>query len=127
MEIGALICRPINPKCDECPISEKCYALNKGNPENFPTKSIRKSKPQYDVVVAIIWRNNKFYIQKRETDKMLGGLWEFPGGMVKKGEDPKIILRNKDYTYTIIYLFLNMSCKIQYQLTMRWDQTIKLR
>ena len=26
---------------------------------------------------------------------MLGGLWEFPGGIVKKGEDPKIILRRK--------------------------------
>ena len=47
------------------------------------------------MVVAIIWRDNKFYIQKRETDKMLGGLWEFPGGIVKKGEDPKIILRHK--------------------------------
>ena len=26
---------------------------------------------------------------------MLGGLWEFPGGIVNKGEDPKIILRHK--------------------------------
>ncbi len=95
MEIGALICRPINPKCDECPISEKCYALKKGNPENFPTKSIKKSKPQYDVVVAIIWRKNKFYIQKRKTYKMLGGLWEFPGGIVNKGEDPKVVLKDK--------------------------------
>ena len=30
--------------------------------------------------------------QKRNPDKMLGGLWEFPGGIVNKGEDPKIIL-----------------------------------
>ena len=95
MELGALICRPINPKCDECPLSENCYAFGKKNPESFPDKIIRKSRPQYDVVVAIIWRNNKFYIQKREIDKMLGGLWEFPGGIVEKGEDPKIILRHK--------------------------------
>jgi len=95
MELGALICRPINPKCDECPLSENCYAFEKKNPESFPDKIIRKSRPQYDVVVAIIWRNNKFYIQKREIDKMLGGLWEFPGGIVEKGEDPKIILRHK--------------------------------
>ena len=47
------------------------------------------------MVVAIIWRKNKFYIQKRKTYKMLGGLWEFPGGIVNKGEDPKIILRHK--------------------------------
>ena len=95
MEIGALICKPINPKCNKCPINENCYALRKGYPENFPAKSRRKLRPQYDVVVAIIWRGNKFYIQKRNPDKMLGGLWEFPGGIVNKGEDPKIILRHK--------------------------------
>ena len=95
MEIGALICRPINPKCDECPLSEYCYALRMGYPGNFPAKSIKKSRPKYDVVVAIIWRDNKFYIQKRETHKMLGGLWEFPGGIVNEGENPKIVLRHK--------------------------------
>ena len=95
MEIGALICKPINPKCNKCPINENCYALRKGYPENFPAKSMRKLRPQYDVVVAIIWRGNKFYIQKRNPDKMLGGLWEFPGGIVNKGEDPKIILKHK--------------------------------
>ena len=95
MEIGALICRPINPRCTECPLNENCYAFAKGNPESFPAKTIRKSKPQYDVVVAIIWRDNKFYIQKRQKDKMLGGLWEFPGGIVDKGENPRIILRQK--------------------------------
>lgn len=95
MELGALICRPINPKCDDCPLIKHCYAFKKGNPEEFPAKSKRKPRPELDVVVAIILRKNKFYIQKRETDKMLGGLWEFPGGIVKKGEDPKVILRRK--------------------------------
>ena len=28
---------------------------------------------------------------------MLGGLWEFPGGIVTKGEDPKIFLKKKVY------------------------------
>ena len=95
MEIGALVCRPINPKCDECPLSENCCALANGHPENFPSKKTRKPRPKYDVVVAIIWRDNKFYIQKREKDKMLGGLWEFPGGVVNKGEDPKLFLKHK--------------------------------
>ena len=95
MEIGALICRPTNPKCNECPLSENCYALMKGSPENFPVKKRKKYKPQYNVVVAIIWRDDKFYIQKRATEKMLGGLWEFPGGIVNKGEDPEIILKQK--------------------------------
>ncbi len=95
MEIGALICRPINPRCKECPINKNCYAFAKGDPENFPEKSMKKSRPKYDVVVAIIWRDNKFYIQKRQKGKMLGGLWEFPGGIVNKGEDPEKFLKQK--------------------------------
>jgi len=51
MEIGALICRPINPSCKECPLNQNCYAFAQGHPENFPAKIIRKPKPQYDVVV----------------------------------------------------------------------------
>ena len=98
MEIGAIICKPIVPKCNKCPINEYCYAQKKGFPEQFPIKTKSKPKPNYDVVVAIIWRQNKFYIQKRGANKMLGGLWEFPGGIVKKGEDPESVLKQKVFT-----------------------------
>ena len=47
------------------------------------------------MAVAIIWRDKKFYIQKRETNKMLGGLWEFPGGIVNKGENMEEVLKKK--------------------------------
>ena len=29
MELGALICKPINPLCNQCPISNKCKSLHK--------------------------------------------------------------------------------------------------
>ena len=29
MELGALICKPINPLCNKCPISKKCISLKK--------------------------------------------------------------------------------------------------
>jgi A/G-specific adenine glycosylase len=29
MELGALICKPINPYCEQCPISEKCKSYKK--------------------------------------------------------------------------------------------------
>ena len=29
MELGALICKPINPYCERCPISEKCKSFKK--------------------------------------------------------------------------------------------------
>ena len=97
MEIGALICKPMAPKCNKCPINEYCYASKKRFSEQFPIKTKSKLKPNYNVVVAIIWRQNKFYIQKRGTNKMLGGLWEFPGGIVKRGEDPESFFETKSF------------------------------
>jgi 8-oxo-dGTP diphosphatase len=43
-----------------------------------------------DVVAAILQNNNKeILIAKRKQGKSQGGLWEFPGGKVEKGERPE--------------------------------------
>lgn len=39
-----------------------------------------------EVVAGIIYRNNKFLVAQRNLKKSQGGLWEFPGGKVEKGE-----------------------------------------
>lgn len=39
-----------------------------------------------EVVAGVIYKNNKFLIAKRNLKKAQGGLWEFPGGKVEKGE-----------------------------------------
>tara|TARA_Y100000768_G_scaffold184785_1_gene138342 strand:+ start:639 stop:1709 length:1071 start_codon:yes stop_codon:yes gene_type:complete len=97
MEIGALICKPYNPVCRKCPINNFCYASKRRHPEAYPVKNKLKPRPHFNVAIAIIWRENKFYIQKRNVDQMLGGLWEFPGVIVKKGEDPELALKQKVY------------------------------
>lgn len=103
MEIGALICKPLNPLCDKCPINNFCYATKIDKPESYPTKNKIKAKPHYNVAIAIIWRKNKFYIQKRNAEKMLGGLWEFPGGVVDEGKDPEVVLKQKVYEECGVY------------------------
>ena len=86
MELGALVCTFESPKCFKCPISKNCKAYQSGNPINYPKKKFTRAIPHFNVVTAIIWRGDTFYIQRRREDKMLGGLWEFPGGKVEKGE-----------------------------------------
>lgn len=39
-----------------------------------------------EVVAGIIYKDNKFLIAKRNMKKSQGGLWEFPGGKIEKGE-----------------------------------------
>ena len=84
-----------HPKCYLCPIAEYCNAFKVGYPDKYPIRKKVKGIPHYKMAVAIIWRDKKFYIQKRETNKMLGGLWEFPGGIVNKGENMEEVLKKK--------------------------------
>jgi A/G-specific adenine glycosylase len=87
MELGATVCLPRNPKCGECPLHRVCRACKRGLQDALPVKSRKKPVPTIAVGAAITWREDgRFLIAKRKSDQMLGGLWEFPGGKVEKGE-----------------------------------------
>ena len=62
------------------------HCFSKRETESYPIKNKRKKLPHYEIVAGIIWRGDKFYVQRRDKEAMLGGLWEFPGGKVKPGE-----------------------------------------
>jgi len=87
MELGALVCKPRNPSCGVCPVSNNCQAHSLGRVHEFPRKRPPKSVPHFDISVAIIRDDqNQILIQQRPEDAMLGGLWEFPGGKNEKTE-----------------------------------------
>ncbi|MFQ6678395.1 MAG: A/G-specific adenine glycosylase [Fidelibacterota bacterium] len=95
MDLGSSICRPNQAHCHKCPLIDYCRATLTGNPEVYPRSAIKKNPPQYNVVTGIIWKNDRFLIMLRENKKHLGGLWEFPGGKIKKGEFPKNALKRE--------------------------------
>lgn len=95
MELGALVCAPRNPACHECPLRGVCKAFAKGNPERYPVKK-KKAKVPHKIVGAgiVIGRAGRILIAQRQETSMLGGLWEFPGGTLEKGETmPECIRR----------------------------------
>jgi len=47
-----------------------------------------------DVVAAVIRRNGRVLIARRSEGK-LSGKWEFPGGKVENGENPKAALKRE--------------------------------
>ncbi len=86
MECGALICTPKSPKCPHCPLEPNCFAAMHKKQNELPVKSKAAPVPHHTIVVGLIKRNNTVLIGKRKETQMLGGLWEFPGGKVKKSE-----------------------------------------
>jgi len=101
MDLGARICLPRSPRCDDCPISRQCDAHHHGEETAFPQKPKRKQIPHMDVVAGVIWSDSpiadssQILIAQRKADDMLGGLWEFPGGRVEEGETNEEALRRE--------------------------------
>ncbi|MBI3071849.1 MAG: (deoxy)nucleoside triphosphate pyrophosphohydrolase [Deltaproteobacteria bacterium] len=49
-------------------------------------------KPRKIVVAALVEQDGKVLVTRRRTDGAMGGLWEFPGGKVEPGENPRAAL-----------------------------------
>lgn len=87
MELGALICVPVKPKCELCPVSDFCQAYQTlDDPSMLPIKQVQKERPHYDIAVGVVWRDDKILISQRPANGLLGGLWEFPGGKLEPDE-----------------------------------------
>ncbi|WP_069130234.1 A/G-specific adenine glycosylase [Rhodohalobacter halophilus] len=87
MELGATVCTPTNPKCEDCPLSVDCVAYQTVQTDTIPYKSPAKKVPHHHIGVGLIVnQKNELLIALRPNDAMLGGLWEFPGGKQEKGE-----------------------------------------
>ena len=95
MELGAILCKPKRPNCTLCPLQTVCTAASVGDPERYPGKIKKVIRPHYITVGGLIWRKNRFYVQKRNEGSMLGGLWEFPGGKVKNDESLEVALKTR--------------------------------
>ncbi len=88
MDLGATICAPSNPRCQLCPLLDGCRAKREGIQNMLPIRATRTHRPHRDVTAGVIWDGNgRFLIAQRPYESMLGGLWEFPGGKRRPGEE----------------------------------------
>ncbi len=85
IELGALVCRPKNPLCLLCPITEFCRAYKTGEQEIIPLPKKRNFQ-KIETVIAIIKKEGKYLVQKRPSRGLLANFWEFPGGKRKSSE-----------------------------------------
>lgn len=87
MELGALVCRPETPLCNECPLSADCLAYGTNATLRYPLREKAKRTPTHPIAVGIVFHGDKVLITQRASEGLLGGLWEFPGGKINNGED----------------------------------------
>ncbi len=87
MELGALVCLPMTPKCTLCPIQVHCQAKQRNMQQELPIKSKKTLPKREKRYLAIIQQGDKILMNKRPMAGLLGGLWEFPGVESKNKQD----------------------------------------
>ncbi len=95
MDLGSMLCTPRTPACADCPLQALCQAHALGVQEQRPVLAPKKATPHYTVTAAVIEREGLLLLAQRRQEDLLGGLWEFPGGKVKEGEDLPACLRRE--------------------------------
>ena len=104
MELGALICKPINPNCDQCPISAKCISLKK---KDFVLNKIKKKNKDKYYLLKVFKKNQKYLLIKNTEFNFLKNFNIFPMQEIIK---PKNF--NKDLNIKLSNM--NMNIQIEY-------------
>lgn len=78
MDIGSKICVPKHPKCNICPLNQKCIARLEEKWEKYPLKNIKKIYLKKESWFIIIQLNNTFWMEKNIQNKIWNNLFCFP-------------------------------------------------
>ena len=104
MELGALICKPSNPICSQCPIIKNCKSYRK---KDFTlTKNIKKNRDKY-FILKVYKKDQKYLLIKNTKFNFLKNLSIFP---MEELSNPKNFNENLNFKMSN----MNMNIKIQY-------------
>lgn len=78
MELGALVCTPQNPKCEECPIISLCKAYETKTVSEYPVKEKKTKQIEEKYEVLIMVKGNRIGMLKRKSVGLLANMWGFP-------------------------------------------------
>jgi len=99
MELGAMVCMPLQPVCKACPVVEWCKTRGRGAQGQ---KQVRKSSESAHLLSA---RNGAVYLVRRsETSSLMPGMWELPAATAADIEPSMTVkhsITDTDYTVKV--------------------------
>jgi len=76
MDLGATVCTPLAPKCEDCPLRKHCIAFKQGLIHMLPVKAKKLTvKKRYFHYVLLIY-NGRIWIRKRTAKDIWQNLYE---------------------------------------------------
>lgn len=77
MELGATVCKPTQPNCQACPLSDICQSYQHQVQHAYPFKSKPQAKKHKQLMTCIITDDHDRYLIKKETQSLFEGMYLF--------------------------------------------------
>jgi len=98
MDFGALLCKPQNPLCDTCPLSDSCVALEKKIIKELPVKEKKiKVRKRFFNYLVIKTENNTTFIEERTSKGIWQGMYQFPFIETNSNIDQKELINTVEF------------------------------
>jgi len=105
MELGALICKPVNPLCKQCPILRKCESFRN---QDFELVKLKKKDKQTFYKLNVYKKNDQYLLIKNDKYNFFKNFDIFPMEELISTKN-----FNKDLNFKISNM--NMNIKIEYK------------
>jgi A/G-specific adenine glycosylase len=80
MELGALVCTPKNPHCNECPLKHQCQARARDVVLQYPKPKKRVERVLVEEErICLLNRKDEVLLVQIEAGKWRSGMWDLPG------------------------------------------------
>jgi A/G-specific adenine glycosylase len=123
MELGALICLPVSPRCVDCPLRPDCAAYAGELTDMLPVKGqSRAPHPVLAYWVFAVWQGDRLLMQFRGGETLLSRMWGLPMAEKKEGESPEL---TAEKTYGLILKDGRLDGRVKHVFTHRtWDMSV---
>jgi len=78
MELGALVCTPVKPNCNACPLQPYCQAHHENLVEELPTPIKRPPLTPRRFAAFLLIHRGRILVRQRPENVVNAHLWEFP-------------------------------------------------
>ncbi|MBU2180490.1 MAG: A/G-specific adenine glycosylase [Gammaproteobacteria bacterium] len=92
LDLGATLCKPRQPLCEQCPLASGCQALLQNRVDELPTPKPKKVVPVKEGHFIWLQQGEQLYLHKRPAPGIWASLWSLPQ---LNGDDQLLIQARK--------------------------------
>ena len=78
MDLGATVCLVRVPRCEACPVRERCVARAEGHPQRYPVKERRTKRGARRNAMLWLVQGSQCWLVQRPSTGVWAGLWTLP-------------------------------------------------